>query len=556
MYKITLCLNYLAKRALAYFAMLGVALCVFLMVACVSVLTGFVNKIEVAAKGLFGDVVISSASLGGVGRYDELISRIKRDVLEVEDASPFILSFGILQIPETDFRKTVQVTGIRLPDRARVSDFEKGLFIQEGKADPVFNPPESLVLERLRAELDRTKGIYDCVGSTEPGESLTPSQRGLLNRVRTAIDFQEQAYDYFLYNDRTREEVRKIERQIEVADQAGNDEELMRLERKKALFERQIILPPDRRVIMGLGVAGLSFRTPEGETVRIVGPGQQIAVSLIPLGRKISYTDITPVTRNFTVIDDCSTDVSSIDSDIIYVPFDTLQQINNMAAEYAADDPNQMVRPARCSQVHVKVQDAHSRGEALAKVARKIEDVWEVFRSEHPDASTTSVTVETWRERQSSLISMIENQRTLMVLILGIISSVAIVLIFVILYVIVVQKTRDIGVLKAVGASNSGVAGIFLAYGGAIGLVGSTVGCVAGCFLVWNINTLHDWVGRTFGFQIWNRESYLFDQIPSEVEPTVVAWIVAGAVLAGIFGALLPSLLAARRQPVEALRYE
>jgi lipoprotein-releasing system permease protein len=166
------------------------------------------------------------------------------------------------------------------------------------------------------------------------------------------------------------------------------------------------------------------------------------------------------------------------------------------------------------------------------------------------------VTVETWRQRQSQLINMIENQRTLMVIILTVISAVAIVLIFVILYVIVVQKTRDIGVLKAVGASNTGVAGIFLAYGGVIGLIGSAFGVLAGCYVVWNINPIHDWVGRTFGFTVWNRESYMFEKIPNQVEPPVVVWIVAGAVLAGVFGALLPAVLAARRQPVEALRYE
>ena len=132
MYKLTLCLKYLVKRALAYFAMAAVALCVFLMLVCVSVLTGFVDKIEVAAKGLFGDVVISSSSLSGLGEYDALIARIKKDVPAVDDASPFILTFGILQLPGNDFRRTVQLAGIRLPERVRVSDFAKGLFVQQG----------------------------------------------------------------------------------------------------------------------------------------------------------------------------------------------------------------------------------------------------------------------------------------------------------------------------------------------------------------------------------------------------------------------------------------
>ena len=561
MYKLTLCLKYLVKRPLAYFAMLGVAVCVFLMLSCVAVLTGFVNKIEVAAKGLFGDIVISSASLSGLGEYDALIAQIKKDVPEVDDASPFVLTFGILQLPGNDFRRTVQLAGIRLPERARVSDFAKGLFIQEGMQNPTFDPPEPLILRRLGEDNKRTLEIFKKVAEPPIGGTLTPDRRALAERLDNATVFQEQAIANFRNAKEIARRAAELQEQIRAADQAGQDGKRDLLERQKAAVERGMILPPGRRVILGLGIAGLSFRTPKGEIIRVIGPGQQIVLSMIPLGRQFSYSDITPVTRNFTVIDDCSTDVSSIDSEIVYVPFDTLQELCNMGAQRAAGDPGVIIEPARCSQIHVKLKDApgRSRADALRRVsdvARQVDAVWAVFRKTHPDAARSSVAVETWRERQSQLINMIENQRTLMVLILGIISGVAIVLIFVILYVIVVQKTRDIGVLKAVGASNLGVAGIFLTYGAAIGLVGSIVGTIAGCALVWNINPVHDWIGRNFGFQIWNRESFMFDKIPNQVESGTVAWIVTGAIVAGVFGSLLPAVIAAMRQPVEALRYE
>jgi len=561
MYKLTLCLKYLVKRALAYFAMLGVAVCVFLMLSCVAVLTGFVNKVEVAAKGLFGDVVISSASLSGLGDYDALIGAIKKDVPAVEDASPFILTFGILQLPGNDFRRTVQLAGIRLPERARVSDFAKGLFIQQGLRNPTFDPCEPLILRRLGEDYERTFKILKRVAEPPPGGKLTPDRQVLADRLFNATGFQDQAVENVRNANQTARRVAELQAQIQAAEKDGQESKRDLLEVQKAAVERRMILPPDRRVILGLGIAGLSFRTPKGEIIRVIGPGQQIALSMIPLGRQFSYADITPVTRNFTVIDDCSTDVSSIDSEIVYVPFDTLQELCNMGAQRAAGDAGRIIESARCSQIHVKLKDSPgmSRAESLRRVndvARQIDSVWAVFQKTHPDAARSSVAVETWRQRQSQLISMIENQRTLMVLILGVISGVAIVLIFVILYVIVVQKTRDIGVLKAVGASNLGVAGIFLTYGAAIGMIGSIFGTIAGCALVWNINPVHDWVGRNFGFQIWNRESFMFDQIPNQVEPGTVAWIVTGAIIAGVFGALLPAVIAAMRQPVEALRYE
>ena len=561
MYKLTLCLKYLVKRALAYFAMAAVALCVFLMLVCVSVLSGFVDKIEVAAKGLFGDIVISSASLSGLGEYDELIARIRKDVPEVQDASPFILTFGILQLPGNDFRRTVQLAGIRLPERARVSDFAKGLFIQQGLPSPTFDPCEPLILRRLGEDYERTFKILKRVAEAPLGGKLTPDRQALADRLFNATVFQDQAVENVRNAKETARRVAELQVQIQAADEAGEESKRDLLEGQKAAVERRMILPPGRRAILGLGIAGLSFRTPKGEIIRVIGAGQQIALSMIPLGRQFSYADITPVTRNFTVIDDCSTDVSSIDSEIVYVSFDTLQELCNMGAQRAAGDAGRIVEPARCSQIHVKLKDAPglSRAESLRRVndvARQVDAVWAIFQKTHPDAARSSVAVETWRQRQSLLISSLENQRTLMVIILGIISTVAILLIFVILYVIVVQKTRDIGVLKAVGASNLGVAGIFLTYGGAIGMIGSIIGTVGGCAFVWNINPIADWIANTTGFTPWNRETFMFEKIPDQVDFGTAIWIVCGAIIAGVFGALLPAVIAAMRQPVEALRYE
>ena len=651
MYKLYLCLQYLGKRVLAYFAMLGVALCVFVMMVCISILTGFVNKVEVAAKGLFGDIVVSSASLSGLGYYDEFIREIKRDVPAVQDASPFILSYGILRIPQTDYRCLVQVAGIRLPERAAVSDFEDGLFVQAGESKPTFAPPLSRVLARLREHMeacgeialrqcaavegeglsapqhaavsrllkaipiemfpdllrdaqptDRFAGALrkllavaggrrddylpalrellaaaarqpDASGAlfrqlveaaAEAGD-LPPERRALVERVCSSLRHQETALNVLAGAEEVEQKLGELRREMKAADDAGNDEEVLRLDARIQALSGRALFGPDRRAILGLGIPGFSFRTGDGEVVRTIGPGQQIVLSMIPFGRRLSPTDITPTTARFTVIDDCDTDVSSVDSEIVYVPFETLQQLNNMSAEYAAPirpadanaaDPNVLVAPARCSQIHVKVRPGLATNEKLPELAGQINEAWQRFEARHRGAATTEVKARTWRQMQSRIVSTIENQRTLMWLILSVISVVALVLIFVIMYVIVVQKTRDIGVLKAVGASSGGVAGIFLAYGAAIGVIGSLIGTVGGYFFVRNINPIHDWVGRAFGFVVWNRETFMFARIPNEVSFATTATIIVGAIASGIVGSLLPAVLAARKQPVEALRYE
>ena len=236
--------------------------------------------------------------------------------------------------------------------------------------------------------------------------------------------------------------------------------------------------------------------------------------------------------------------MASIDSRIVYVPFETLQKMNNMD------------HPARCGQIHLKVGGPPMPETHLRQVARKVRRAWLQFTARVPAAAMMDVSVMTWRERQRDVVASIEAQRTLVVIMFGIISLVSVVLIFVIFYMIVFQKTREIGVLKALGASSGGVAAIFLAYGAVVGLVGAALGTAIGYVFVRNINPIHDWVARTFGLVVWDRKVFMFDLIPNEVQWPEAGAIALAAVVFGIVGALVPAIVAARMQPVEALRYE
>jgi lipoprotein-releasing system permease protein len=129
-------------------------------------------------------------------------------------------------------------------------------------------------------------------------------------------------------------------------------------------------------------------------------------------------------------------------------------------------------------------------------------------------------------------------------------------LIFCIFYMIVVEKTRDIGIIKSVGATSTGVAGIFLGYGLAIGIVGAGLGMLMAYLIVHNINELHTWMGHRLGIVIWDPQVYAFDTIPNQMDPKETTIIVIVAVLSAVMGALLPAIRAARLHPVEALRWE
>jgi lipoprotein-releasing system permease protein len=259
---------------------------------------------------------------------------------------------------------------------------------------------------------------------------------------------------------------------------------------------------------------------------------------------------------NFWIVDDSRTGVWQFDSKTVYVPFDVLQRMLGMGPKEGVDKETgaKVVEPARATDVQVKVKD----GVDLLVAKVKIKDAVDEVFAAHPDAVIwrEKIGVETWEEDKATFINAIENETVLMTFLFGIISVVAVFLIFCIFYMIVVEKTKDIGIIKSVGATASGVAGIFLGYGLVIGIVGAALGLLTSYLIVTNINALHSKLADWMGIQIWNPEVYLFDKIPNTLNPTEVSVIMFVMIIACVLGALIPAILAAMKKPVDALRWE
>jgi lipoprotein-releasing system permease protein len=121
---------------------------------------------------------------------------------------------------------------------------------------------------------------------------------------------------------------------------------------------------------------------------------------------------------------------------------------------------------------------------------------------------------------------------------------------------IVVEKTRDIGILKSLGASNAGVMNIFLGYGLLLGTVGAILGTILGLEITVHINEIEHFLAHMTGKEIFPRDVYYFDEIPTFIQGWMVALVNAGAVAIAVVFSILPALRAALLHPVRALRYE
>jgi lipoprotein-releasing system permease protein len=164
--------------------------------------------------------------------------------------------------------------------------------------------------------------------------------------------------------------------------------------------------------------------------------------------------------------------------------------------------------------------------------------------------------VETWEDKQGTILAAIAHERGLLNVLLFLIIGVAGFGILAIFAMIVAEKKRDIGILKALGASNGGVLHIFIGYALLLGLVGAGLGTILGLTLTYHLNQIEHLLTRLTGEEMFPRSVYYFDQIPTNIQPWMVVWVNLGAVGIAVIFSVLPALRAAMLQPVQALRYE
>ena len=526
MYKLLLCWRYLRTRYIALASVISVTLGVATLIVVNSVMSGFTHEMQHRIHGILSDVVFEGHGLQGFADahwHMERIREIAGDDIEAMTPTVHVPAMLNYQVGGRWVHRQVNFIGIDPATYSLVSDCTG--YLQH---------PEN----RKALSFDLRERGYD-VRDHAAGED-SPYRHGMEIagwQHRRRIAEQEKAWLRAQQASRAAPDL-SVAREAGAADPfAGIQTPQLAADGDEGVQQQWSPLSEDRvydkgveqetGVIMGYALAQVLGQ--DQDHYFLVVPGDDVKLTFPTAG-----TPPKAVSSSFTVVDFYQSKMSEYDSAFVFAPIGKLQEMRGMV------DPTTGV--ANVNSIQIKL-----------KPGANLNEIRDKLRSAFPPELYS---ISTWRDKQGALLAAVQMETAILNILLFMIIAVAGFGILAIFFMIVVEKTKDIGILKSLGASGRGVMSIFLAYGLSLGSVGSGAGLVLGLLFVRNIDSIRVVVERISGQPVFDPSIYYFQEIPTMIQPLTVAWIIAGAVAIAVVASVLPALRAARLHPVEALRYE
>jgi lipoprotein-releasing system permease protein len=253
-----------------------------------------------------------------------------------------------------------------------------------------------------------------------------------------------------------------------------------------------------------------------GDTLNVVSPMGNIT----PLG-------MIPKMKKFRVVALFNTGMYEYDSTLAYVTLSEAQEFLGMGDSVTG--------------VQLKVADVYRTGELVKELNSKLGAPFHA---------------RDWMQMNKNILFALKTEKMVMFIILTLIVLVAAFGIASTLFMVVMEKTKDIAILKSMGASGRSIMKIFVLEGLIIGITGTLIGMVGGLLIACNLQAIVDFIQRLTGFELFSKDVYYLDHFPSQVVPGDVWLICLTAVLISLLATLYPAWQASRMPPAEALRYE
>ena len=197
-------------------------------------------------------------------------------------------------------------------------------------------------------------------------------------------------------------------------------------------------------------------------------------------------------------------------------------------------------------------------GDTVTGIQLKVEDVY------HTDELARSINREMgvnfyardWMQMNKNILFALKTEKIVMFIILTLIVLVAAFGIASTLFMVVMEKNRDIAILKSMGATAASIMKIFVLEGLIIGIIGTLIGVASGLLLALNLEHVINVIQKITGQNFFSKDIYYLDHFPSLVVPSDVLLISVTAILISFLATLYPAWQASRKLPAEALRYE